>query len=87
MDIDIKDVLELDDNNEYVVVSKTNYNNQNYYYLIDMKNYNNVKFLTEDLSDQTLVDVADEELLKTLVPLFIEEAKPVIDELKITSNE
>ena len=31
--IDIKDVLTLDDKNEYVVVSKINYESKIYYYL------------------------------------------------------
>ena len=37
MNIDIKDVITLDDNNEYVVVNKVNYNDKNYYYLRDME--------------------------------------------------
>ena len=35
MIINIKDTLTLDDNNEYVVISKINYESKNYYYLLD----------------------------------------------------
>lgn len=34
---EIKDTLVLDDDNEYVVVSKINYENKFYYYLVDIK--------------------------------------------------
>ena len=83
MDIDIKDVVELDDNIEYIVVSKTNYNNNTYYYLIDINNTTNFKFLYEDLSDQTLVEVEYDNLLKELVPLFLSASKPVLEEMNI----
>lgn len=83
MDIDIKDVVELDDNIEYIVVSKTNYNNNTYYYLIDINNTTNFKFLYEDLSDQTLVEVEDDNLLKELIPLFLSASKPVLEEMNI----
>ena len=35
--INIKDTLVLDDDNEYVVVSKANYNDKTYYYIINSK--------------------------------------------------
>ena len=34
--IDIKDILTLDDNNKYIVVSKVNYEGKIYYYLITL---------------------------------------------------
>lgn len=72
MTINIKDTLMLDDNNEYVVVSKTFYNDKDYYYLTDKKN-NNIKICYQDADD--LVESNDKELNTKLLPLFLMDAK------------
>lgn len=77
MIINIKDTLTLDDNNEYVVVSKVNYENKNYYYLLDKNNNENVKFCYED--NEELVEIDDKELTTKLLPLFVEVAQKEID--------
>ena len=74
MNINVKDVLTLDDNNEYAVVSKINYENINYYYLVDRNNYG-AKFLYED--NDELVEVNDKDLVTKLLPLFYEVAKNI----------
>ena len=85
MNIDIKDVITLDDNNEYVVVNKVNYNDKNYYYLIDMEDSENLMFCYEDNGD--LVEVNDKELTAKLLPLFLEKSNDIINELmKENSN-
>lgn len=85
MNIDIKDVITLDDNNEYVVVNKVNYNDKNYYYLIDMEDSENLMFCYEDNGD--LVEVKDKELTAKLLPLFLEKSNDIINELmKENSN-
>ena len=73
MTINIKDTLMLDDNNEYVVVSKTFYNDKDYYYLTDKKNFNNIKICYQDADD--LVESNDKELNTKLLPLFLMDAK------------
>lgn len=80
MNIDIRDTLTLDDNNEYVVVSKVNYENRNYYYLIDMNNPDNLMFCYEDNED--LVELKDKELTTRLLPLFLEASKDIIAEFQ-----
>lgn len=77
MIINIKDTLTLDDNNEYVVVSKVNYENKNYYYLLDKNNNENVKFCYEE--NEELVEIDDKELTTKLLPLFVEVAQKEID--------
>ena len=85
MNIDIKDVITLDDNNEYIVVNKVNYNDKNYYYLIDMEDSENLMFCYEDNGD--LVEVNDKELTAKLLPLFLEKSNDIINELmKENSN-
>ena len=73
MIINIKDTLILDDNNEYVVISKVNYDGKNYYYLLDINNKENFKFCYED--NEELVEIEDKELNTKLLPLFVEAAK------------
>lgn len=81
MIINIKDTLTLNDNNEYVVVSKLNDGDKNYYYLLDKNNNTNVMFCYEDNGE--LVEIQDKELTTKLLPLFVEVAKKELDnELK-----
>lgn len=77
MTIDIKDILTLDDNNEYIVISKVNYEKKTYYYLLDQKKTNNLKFCYEDNGD--LVEIDDKELITKLIPLFAQIALNHID--------
>ena len=74
--INIKDSLVLDDNNEYVVVSKVTYENKNYYYLLDKNNHTNVLFCYED--NEELVEVTDKNLKTKLLPLFYEASKDLL---------
>lgn len=75
MNIDTKDIITLDDDNKYVVVSKINYENKNYYYLVNSNN-NNLKFCYED--NEELVEITDKELTTRLLPLFYEVIKDQI---------
>ena len=77
MNIHIKDTLTLDDDNEYVVVSKVVYENKNYYYLLDKNHITNVMFCYEDNGD--LVELSDKAFTTKLLPLFLEEAQKEID--------
>lgn len=76
-EIEIKDLITLDDNNKYVVVSKTNYNEKNYYYLIDIKQSKNIKFCYFE-SDE-MIEITNKELITELLPLFYENAKNMLN--------
>jgi len=71
--IEIKDTLTLNDNNEYVVASRVNYNEKIYYYLIDINNNSNIKFCYQD--GEELVELNDKKLTTKLLPLFLDVAK------------
>lgn len=80
MDIDIKDVITLDDDKEYVVVSKVVYKEETYFYIVDINISNNegeseegLKILKLNKENQKLVEFDDKELIKTLLPLFLKE--------------
>ena len=51
----IRDIITLDDNNKYLIVSKLYYNNKDYYYLVDINNPQNLLFCYED--KQNLVEL------------------------------
>ena len=78
MTINIKDTLALDDNNEYVVVSKISVDDKNYFYLIDKNDNSNVKFCYQD--NDELVELNDKELVTRLLPLFVENAKGELED-------
>lgn len=78
MVINIKDTLTLDDDNEYVVVSKTNYKDKTYYYLLDKNNNKNFMFCYEN--GEELVESIDKELNAELIPLFLEAGAKELEE-------
>ncbi len=84
MNIEIKDVLTLDDNNEYVVASKANYAGKVYYYLVDIKEPKNLMFCYEDNGD--LVESIDKELNTELLPMFYEASKDLLKEFLNENN-
>ena len=69
MIIEKKDILTLDDNREYVVVSKAKYENINYFYIVDIDNVENFKFVKIENDD--LLEIRDKDLATKLIPLFI----------------
>jgi len=73
--IDIRDILALDDNNEYVVVSKITYEDKIYYYLVDKNKNENIKFCYE--KEDNLVELNDKVLVTKLLPLFLDAAKSI----------
>ena len=77
--INIKDSLILDDDNEYVVVSKIKYEEKEYYYILDKYNSSNYKFCY--LDNEELVEVEDEELIKILLPLLLNSVQQEIIDL------
>ncbi len=74
--MEIKDVITLDDNNEYIIASKVNYDGKNYYYLVDVNKPENLMFCYEDNED--LVELKDKKLTTELLPLFYEASKDLL---------
>lgn len=75
----IKDTLVLDDDNEYVVVSKANYNDRIYYYIINNNDNSDFKFCHQE--NDELVEIEDDKLIKELIPLFFNSVKEVLIDL------
>ena len=79
MDLNIKDVITLDDNNNYVVVSKTNYHSETYFYILDINNNENFKILKLNISNNKLAEFEDQDLIKELLPIFLKESAKHIE--------
>ncbi len=63
------EILTLEDNKSYVVVSTTELNNINYVYLMNPENYAEFMFCAYDNEDG-LYEVEDGELLQQLLEIF-----------------
>lgn len=83
MNIDIRDRITLNDNNEYVVISKIKYHHQIYYYLIDINNNENIIFCYENNTNNSLVESIDQNLNKKLLPLFLDVSKDYVASLNL----
>ena len=77
--MEIRDIITLDDNNNYIIASKIKYNDKNYYYLVDVNKSDNLMFCYEDKGD--LVEINDKKLTTKLLPLFCAEAKNILNDL------
>ena len=73
MNIEIKDVVTLDNDIEYIVKSKTSYNNELYYYFVNSKDENDFKILRLNKNNNRLIEFENPDLIKTLLPLFLKE--------------
>ena len=67
--ININDTLTLDDNCEYVVLSKANLNNLEYYYLINLKDKNEVKICY--FNGEDLIESFDKDINTKLLQMFL----------------
>lgn len=76
MNLDIKDVITLSDNNEYVIVSKTNYDSKTYYYIVDINNNSNIKFCYEQ--ENKLIELEDKKTIQAIIPKLFNEIKDCI---------
>ena len=70
--IDKNDIITFD-NNEYLVVSKADYEDKTYLYLVDIDDNFNIKFVSIYDDEVTLID--DNELLNKLFELIINDLK------------
>ena len=71
MNIDIKDVIKLSDNNDYGVVSKITYHNKIYYYLVDINDNSNIKFCCEN--ERKLIELENKKIIQTIIPKLLNE--------------
>lgn len=85
MNIEIEDILTLDDDKDYVVVSKTNVGGVNYYYLIEDSKNPSVMFCYEDKDE--LVDIIDAEKIKEIVPHLYKAIRNKIEPEKLKELE
>jgi len=86
MKVEIENVIKLDDNNEYVVVGKADYENEIYLYIVDIND--NSKFKITKLDKDKLIEVENnKELIRKLIILFYESAIKTIDLNSLVRNQ
>lgn len=76
MNLNIKDIVTLSDDNKYQIISKTVYEDTVYYYLVDINDISNIKFLYENVDK--LTELEDQELIKILLPRLFNEIKDLL---------
>ena len=70
MKINIQDIITLDDQNEYVVVSKVLFKKDVYICIMDINNHLNIKYILVKDDYLSIIDDNEVELLNILIPLF-----------------
>ena len=63
--MDVKDILTLSDDNEYLIAGKATYEHKVYLYLVDINNNKNIKFCY--LDNDEVVEVEKEDLSEVLL--------------------
>lgn len=84
MNINVNDLVSLDDNNKYVVLSKLEYEKKIYYYLIDVNNRTNIMICY--LDGDELVQFNDDNLIKKLIPLFLKQLRDELSNYSSNNN-
>ena len=72
MNININDIVQLNDNNKYMVVSKVLYEGENYYFFVNVDDNKIQKILR--LNNNKLVEFEDSNLYKNILPLLYNQA-------------
>lgn len=85
MNIEIEDILTLDDDKEYIVISKANLENINYYFLIEDSDNPSTMFCYED--NDELIDINDSKLIKKISPYLYKSIRNKIDSEKLKELE
>jgi len=86
MNIEIQDVIKLDDKNEYVIVSKADFEQQTYIYIVNIND--NTKFKIAKFLKDRLVEVEDnKDLIRKLIVLFYKNALDAIDVNALVRNQ
>lgn len=83
--IDINSIITLNDNDEYVVVSKINYECHDYIYIVDTVNNSNFKFAEITNENEQIyiseINANETELILHLLPLFAEASNKCLENL------
>lgn len=88
MNIEKYNTITLNDDKQYVVISKIIYENNTYLYIIDINDNSNIKFCFEKIENQIikLEEVEDKEIIQKLIPLFANDTKDILEQV-IGSNK
>ena len=74
---DIRDILTLEDDKDYIVASKTEYKGYIYYYLMDINDNHNILFCYEE--DGELVEFDDHDTFINVLPRLLEVSRRILN--------
>ena len=86
MNIEVKDLVTLDNDIEYIVTSKTTYEDNIYYYFVNNKDNNDFKILRLNKDNNKLIEFDNPDLIKKLLPLFVKETLNSIKDENSNNN-
>lgn len=77
MKYEIKDVVTLGDDKQYIVMSTAEFENKRYLFLINLENEKDFKICEED--NEELYEIDDKDLISKVVPIL---HKKLVDEIE-----
>ena len=77
--LNVKDIITLDNEKKYAVMSKANIEEDEYYYLLNPDDYTDYKFCKLDTSDFSMLEIKDAETIKILVKKFAKELRNILN--------
>ena len=86
MNIEVKDLVTLDNDIEYIVTSKTTYEDNIYYYFVNNQDNNDFKILRLNKDNNKLIEFDNPDLIKKLLPLFVKETLNSIKDENSNNN-
>ncbi len=86
MNIEVKDLVTLDNDIEYIVTSKTTYEDNIYYYFVNNQDSNDFKILRLNKDNNKLIEFDNPDLIKKLLPLFVKETLNSIKDENSNNN-
>lgn len=85
MNIDIKDIITLNNDQKYIVASKANYQGKIYYLLVNEKDSSDVKFCCEKGTDNALIESTDTNINQAIYPLFVNASYEAIKDIDLSN--
>lgn len=75
MSLNKNDIIKLNDNTSYLILSKVLYEDIYYFYILDIIDNSNVKIIS--IINNNIIEVKDDKILDKIIKLMIIDLKPI----------
>jgi len=72
--MNLNDIIRLNDNNSYLILSKVLYNNIYYFYIVDIMDNFNFKIVS--IINDNIIEIKDSKILDEIIKLMIFDLRP-----------